>query len=199
MEDVSRHCPFTQFTCDLLANTALNTVIYHLQHESGFNINIVLYSLWLAKMRYGRLTKRQLKLLLAEITVWHQRIISELKYTHALVANQKDPIAVEIKNALQAEIIKAHFIEQHMLYQSSIKKSALRRSLPQQLVDACASLLHYCELKNDLLLDEDQQAFIGLFSAVFDTIESSDIVKQIQLIFEQLKTGRPTQLMWEAF
>src|SRR3990167_8248005 len=165
MEDISQHCPFIQFTHDLLAKAELNQVVYHLQHDSGFNINIILYLLWLSKARYGRLSKRNVKALQAQITVWHQRIIAELKYTHALVANQTDSIAIQIKQALQEEIIKAHLVEQRMLYDSQLKTHPLRRSLQQQLADGCMSMIHYCELKNDLLLDDDQTAFIQLFNS----------------------------------
>lgn len=199
MEDCSQDCPFTQFTQKLLAKVELNQAIYHLQHDSGFNINIILYLLWMAKTRFGRLTKRNIKMLQAEIALWHQRVIAELKYTHALVANNSDPVAVQIKQALQEEIIKAHLIEQHLLYEFQLKTRPLRRTPLQQLVDACMSMIHYCELKNDLLLEEDQAAFMQLFSAVFDELTPSEIEKQVSIAFQRLKTEQPTQLMWEAF
>ena len=168
MEDISQHCPFIQFTHDLLAKAELNQVVYHLQHDSGFNINIILYLLWLAKARYGRLSKRNVK-------------------------------ALQIKQELQEEIIKAHLVEQRMLYDSQLKTHPLRRSLQQQLADGCMSMIHYCELKNDLLLDDDQTAFIQLFSAVFNDLARTEVEKQILLAFDRLKTEQPAQLMWQEF
>ncbi len=199
MDDSNQQCPFVQFTHALLVRPELNSPVLHLQHDSGFNINIVFYLLWLAKARFGRVTKYHLKVLQTQITLWHQRVVAELKYTHALVADNPDPIAVRIKQALQEAIVKAHFIEQQMLYESKLKTHSLRRTVLQQLADACASVIHYCELKNDLLMEEDQAAFIQLFSAVFDMIPKSDIEKNIMSAFEQLKTAQPTQLMWEEF
>lgn len=201
MEDFSRHCPFTQFAHHLLVRSELSESISHLQHQSGFNINIIFYSLWVAKSRYGRLTRQNLKVLQSQIALWHQRVIAELKYTHALVADHKHPAAIQIKQALQEEIIKAHIIEQCMLYDSGLKTHLLRRSSVQQLADACASMIHYCELKNDLLIDEDQAAFIQLSLAVFDDIKRSDIEKQIKSAFDRFKvpTTHQLQMMWEAF
>ncbi|HLB55965.1 MAG TPA: DUF2390 domain-containing protein [Coxiellaceae bacterium] len=192
-------CPFTRFASVLLEKTDLNQAIYHLQHDSGFNINIILYLLWLAKARYGRLTKRHVNMLQTQITVWHQRVIAELKYTHALLVDQKDVVALQIKQELQAEIIRAHIIEQHMLYEIKLKRHLLRRSSKQQLADACASVLHYCELKNDLLVDDDQIAFTQLFSAVFDETSQTEIEKNILNSFDQLKIEQPAQLMWREF
>ena len=201
MEDFSQHCPFTRFTHDLLAKTELNTAIYYLQHQSGFNINIVLYLLWLARSSYGRLTKKNIKLLQDQIALWHQRVIAELKYTHALVANNVDPVAIQIKNALQEEIAKAHIIEQQMLYESRLKKQVLRRSPFQELADACASIVHYCELKNDLLIGNDQAAFTQLFYYIFDAMEKTDIEKQVADAFLRFKTpsAQPVQMAWEEF
>ena len=201
MTDVSRHCPFVQFTTELLSKTALNRSIYQLQHHSGFNMNMVFYLLWLAKTRLGRLTKRQLKALEAEITVWHQRVIAELKYTHALVADNPDPVAIQIKHALQAEIMRAHWIEQQLLFESKMKTQSLRRTPHQQLADACASLTHYCELKNDLLIPDDQAAFVILFSSVFEDVASLDIEKQVALLSDQFRLlsggGSAQQMLWD--
>lgn len=202
MEDFNRqHCPFVQFTHELLEKTELNRAIYQLQHHSGFNMNMVFYLLWLARARYGRLTKRQLKSLEAQITVWHQRVITELKYTHELLVDHTDPTAVQIRQALQTEIMRAHSIEQQLLFDSNSKTQVLRRTSNQQLADACGSLVHYCELKNDLLIPDDQVAFALLFSVVFDDVERADIEKQVALLSDQFQlqsnTGLSQQTLWE--
>ncbi|OGT57860.1 MAG: hypothetical protein A3F43_01305 [Gammaproteobacteria bacterium RIFCSPHIGHO2_12_FULL_42_10] len=201
MEDFNRHCLFTQFTSDLLAHPELNQSIYHLQHDSGFNINIILYFLWLAKSRYGRLSKRNLKDLEAQVMLWHRRVIAELKYTYALLTGHTDSISVKIKHLLEEEIAKAHMIEQCMMYESKIKTKVLRRTPQQQLMDGCASMLYYCELKNDLLIEEDKAAFNQLFYFVFDTFSRAEVEQEITLAFNQLKVnpGISVQLMWEAF
>lgn len=201
MEDFGQHCPFSRFTRDLFADSQINSSIYHLQHRSGFNINIILYLLWLAKACYGRVTKRQVKLLQSEVALWHQRVITELKYTHALVANHPDPIAIQIKNELQQEIAKAHLIEQRMLFDLKLKTRLMRRSPQQQLIDACINIANYCELKNEVLLPEDQAALSHLFQVTFDTIDSTEIKKQIQLSLERfhLPSEQPVQMIWQEF
>ena len=201
MDDFGQHCPFSRFTLDLFAHSQINSAIYHLQHRSGFNINIILYLLWLAKASYGRVTKRQIKILQSQVALWHQRVIAELKYTHALVANHPDPIAIQIKNEIQQEIAKAHLIEQRMLYDLKLKTRLLHRSPQQQLIDACTNIAHYCELKNELLLAEDQAALSHLFQATFDVIDSTEITKQIQLSLERfhLLSEKPVQMMWQEF
>lgn len=188
-EKASKHSPFTQFTRRLLTNTTLNDAIYHLQHNSGFNINIIFYLLWSARARYGRLTKQQISLLQSQVLSWHQKVIAELKYTHALLAHSLDPAAVQIKRELQTEIARAHFIEQQMLYETRLKTRVLHRSLEEQLADASCSLIRYCELKNDLLIDEDQAAFLTLLCAVFDECKRSKLEMQIQSNFLQLKNN----------
>ncbi|GEM_PF-5188466 len=200
MEDFGQHCPFSRFTRDLFADSQINSSIYHLQHRSGFNINIILYLLWLAKACYGRVTKRQVKLLQSEVALWHQRVIAELKYTHALVANHPDPVAIQIKNELQQEIAKAHLIEQRMLFDLKLKTRLMRRSPQQQLIDACINIANYCELKNEVLLPEDQTALSHLFQVTFDTINSTEIIKQIQLSLERFHLpSEPVQMIWQEF
>ncbi|OGT49943.1 MAG: hypothetical protein A3E53_06180 [Gammaproteobacteria bacterium RIFCSPHIGHO2_12_FULL_39_24] len=170
----------------MLTKNELSESVHHLQHHSGFNINIILYLVWLAKAGYGRLSKRNIKLLQSQVALWDQRIIAELKYTHALLSDHLDPVAVQIKNELQEEIAKAHLIEQHMLHETQIKKQILRRSSQQKLVDACVNIIRYCELKNDLLVEEDKIAFNKLFSAIFDKMDRDEIEKQISLAFSRL-------------
>lgn len=201
MEDFGQHCPFSRFTRDLFANEQISSSIYHLQHRSGFNINIILYLLWLAKACYGRITKRQVKLLQSQVALWHQRVIAELKITHALVANHPDPVAIQIKNELQQEIAKAHLIEQRMLFDLKLKTRLMRRSPQQQLIDACINIANYCELKNEVLLPEDQAALSHLFQITFDTVDSTEIIKQIKLSLERfhLPSEQPVQMIWQEF
>ena len=193
--------PFTQFAHNLLINESVQAALLHLQHHSGFNINLILYALWFAKSRGGKLTKRNLNLLQITIYSWHQRILVELKYTHALLANDLTDIAINIKRQLQEEIERANLIEQRMLVESRPKIKALKRSTKQQLDDASASLINYCELKNDLLIQEDKTALIKLLCHVFDELTESDIHNQINTIFDRLKAPElnPVQLMWEGF
>lgn len=199
MEDFTV-CPFTQFTRNLLSRSALAQPIYHLQHESGFNVNIILYFLWLAKECYGRLTKRNVRDLQTQIMLWHQRVIAELKYTHALLGNHTDSVSVNIKHLLEEEIAKAHLIEQCMIYDSKIKTRQLRRTPHQQLTDACTSMIYYCELKNDLLIEADQIAYAQLAVLVFDMLPKAAVEQEVTQAFDQLKTtaGKPVQLMWDA-
>jgi uncharacterized protein (TIGR02444 family) len=201
MEDFNQHSPFSQFVTDLFAKGQISSAVYHLQHRSGFNINIILYLLWLAKACYGRVTKRQVKMLESQVALWHQRVIAELKYTHALVANHADPIAGQIKNALQVEIVKAHYIEQRMLYDVKLKTRLMRRSSQQQLIDACFNIVAYCEMRSDALLPEDQTVFTQLFQVIFDTITPTEIMKQIQLSLDQfrLAADQPVQMVWREF
>lgn len=202
MEDHIQLCPFTQFTYKLLNNNELNQTLYHLQHNSGFNINIIFYLLWVAKSQYGRLTKRQIKQCENEISVWHQQVIAELKYTHALILQYVSPKALQIKEAIQKEIVKAHLIEQYMLYSTRLKTPLLNRNHHQQLLDACMSLIHYCQLKNDLLIDDDQVAFNHLFSIVFDNLSELEIKKEIQMALREFKilaSKANYQMSWREF
>lgn len=195
--DDNREYPFIQFCQKLLNDSQVAEPLFQLQHQGGFNINIVLYLLWLAKERYGRLTKRNIKLLLSQILLWHQRVITELKFTHALVANQNTEVAQHIKQALEEHILKAYVIEQRMLYESRMKTAPMKRSSIQELQDACASMMNYCEIKNDLLLDEDYLAFVKLCQVVFNQIKPDDIEKQLSSVFSRLKkSDGPTQMMW---
>lgn len=200
MEDVNQHCPLVQFVSELLAQPDLNRAIYQLQHHSGFNMNMVFYLLWVAKSRFGRLTKRQLKALEGHILLWHQRVVAELKYTHALVANHPDPVAVQMRQALQTEILRAHQVELRLLYDAHMKAQLLRRTPPQQLADACASLATYCELKNDLFIPEDRDAFVLLFSFVFGDMAQTDIEKHVAQLadqFQVLSNQLTQQALWD--
>lgn len=197
MDDFCEQSPFMQFAHTLLTNGTVDDAVYHLQHRGGFNINIILYLLWLAKMRYGRLTKRQIRLLESHILEWHQRVISELKYTHALIAISLDPNMLEIKQSLEEEITKAYVLEQQMLHDTQIKTTLLRRTTAQQLTDACVSFMRYCELKHEVVVEKDQTAFAELMRCVFTHTTKSDIKKNILKSFAQFKMSAP--LGWEVF
>ena len=172
-----------------------------MQYDSGFNINVILYALWLAKSRHGRLTKRNVNLLQMTIYLWHQRIVVELKYTHALLENDLTDIAINIKRQLQEEIERANLIEQRMLVESRPKMKILKRDAKQQLSDACASLISYFELKNDSLIIRDKNALIKLLCHVFSELPESDICHQINTVFDHTKNSasNSVQLMWEEF
>lgn len=193
--------PFTQFAHELLLNEQAQKAFLHLQHHSGFNINLILYALWLAKSRYGRLTKRNFDFLQASIHAWHQQILVELKYTYALLSEHLSDLAVNIKKQLQTEIERAHLIEQRMLFESNIKTKTLRRNSQQQLKDACTSLIHYCELKNDLLAPEDKAALTQLLCHVFHDLDESAILAEVDKVFDRMQKPElsPVQLMWESF
>lgn len=200
MEDASQVDSFVDFARKHLAIPSLVQPIFHLQHQSGFNINVLLYLLWIAKRQRGRLTKQHIKVLQGEITVWHQRVITELKYTYALLVDQNEPVAISIREALEEEIGKAYVIEQQMLSESKIKNQMLRRTPNQQLADACASIVHYCELKNDLMSKADGAAFIQLFSAVFDDAKSEEIEKHVAQISDQFafpQSQPAQQVLWQ--
>lgn len=199
MEDVIPHCPFSRFAAELLSKGQIKSALYHLQHRAGFNINLIFYLLWLAKGCYGRVTKRQIQLLYDQVALWHQRVIAELKYTYALVANHTNPTIVSIQHALEAEIAKAHLIEQHMLYAVRLKTRVLRRSSQQQLVDACVNIAHYCEFKNDLLIMDDQMALCELLQNTFDTIDSNIITQQVQNSLQHFAFSeeKPIQTRWQ--
>lgn len=194
-------CPFTQFVQDLVSKPPITEALLHLQHHSGFNINMIFYLLWLSKSSYGRLTKRNINTLQMCIYPWHQRVISELKYTCALVADYTEGPALKIKQALQAEIVKAHMIEQMMLYESKIKTTVLKRSAKQQLEDACHSFMHYCAIKNDVLVSEDRDAWISMLTAVFDQFSRAEVEATVTTVFERIQPTElgGTQLMWEEF
>lgn len=195
--DDNREYPFIQFCQKLLNDPKMADPLFQLQHQGGFNVNIIFYLLWLAKEKYGRLTKRNIKLLLSQIVLWHQRVITELKFTHALVANQNTEVAQHIKLALEEHILKAYVIEQRMLYESRMKTSSLKRSSILELQDACASMINYCEIKNDLLLDDDYAAFATVCQTVFYDIKPDEVEKQLSSAFSRLKkSDGPIQMMW---
>lgn len=199
MEDMNRSNFFTLFSHELSSISELNQAITHFRDNSSFNINIIFYLLWFGKSCFGRLTKKHLKILQAEITLWHQRVISELKYTYASINDTSHLTALQIKQALGEEIAKANIIEQIMLYELGSKTKSLHRTSAQQMHDACMSMVHYCELKNNLFFERDQSAFRQLLFAVFDGIAPVDIEKQTSQTFNQLKVERSTQLILETF
>lgn len=190
--------PFSQFARSIIANSKLHAPLYQLQHESGFNLNILLYLIWYARMGYGRLSRRQVMLLESHIILWHQRVISELKYTHALLTHSEDKIAIEIRRALEIEIERAYYIEQEMLFDSEKKRHVTKQKLEQKLSDACINLLRACELKNNFLIEKDLASFFKILQHAFSDRDSDEIRDQLTRAFSRY-TNTSSQLTWETF
>ena len=189
---------FPKFAEKILSVEVLSPTFNYLQQQCGFQLNVLLYLLWLSKARFGRLTKKQLRQLLDFMMSWHQRVISELQYAYALVADQSGEAAQGIQQILALEIAQALKIEQEMLFESQIKSKRLQRSPKQQLVDACASIKHYCAVKKDVLMRNDQPALMALCAAVFDEVSHQTIESQVSQIFENTH-GLAGQLAWDTF
>jgi hypothetical protein len=199
MEDMNRFNPFVVFSNGLFSRAELNQSILYFQHNSSFNINIIFYLLWFAKSCCGRLTKKQLKILQTEITLWHQRIISELKYTYSSINSDSHLTASKIKQVLGEEIVKANVVEQIMLFEMGSKTKPLHRTPTQKIIDACMSMIYYCELKNNAFLENDQSAFKQLLCVVFNDVSATDVEKQASITFNQMKTECSAQLILETF
>src|SRR3990167_319248 len=200
MDDFTPQCPLTQFSRTLFAKPVLSRVLLELQNQAEFNLNIVFYLLWIAKKCHGRLAKRQLKMLQAQIDAWHQQVILELKYTYSLLEKYNDPEAMEIKRAVQEEIVRANDIEQCLLFETEIKTNTIRRAPLQQLSDACASIANSCSLKQHSWVTRHHATLAILFSTVFDEVTEEDIERELTLLGERIQLPRPSatqQPMWE--
>lgn len=203
MEVSDNNRSFSEFAQRLLANPELQSSLLHLQHHSGFYINLLLYLLWLGKQQFGRVNKQKIRSLLLLITPWHKRVISELKFTHALLAHHHDAVSKKIKEALETEILKALVIEQQMLEESPVlmNDKPEHRSPKQCIADACASIAQYCEVKNELFVLQDQAALISLFQAIFEEMNFDQIESQINKTFSRFQSTLQSgvQLTWESF
>ena len=181
MDDFAQYRTLTQFSRTLFAKPALRPILQRLQSKADYNLNIIFYLLWIAKASQGRLTKQHFSALESHISLWHQRVILELKYTHSLLAKHTDPTAMEIKHTIQDEILRANDIEQCLLCETDVKTHILQRTPEEQLSDACSSMVSYCEAQGSKVFVRHHPALVSLFSAVFDSVDKQAVVKALTL------------------
>ncbi len=108
------------------------------------------------------------------------------------------PTVIETIVTIQLQAVQNRLHEQNLTMEVS---PSMKKHLVLVGFDPVYGARPLKRMINDLLIDEDQAAFIQLFSVVYDDIKRSEIEKQIKAAFDRLKVPATCQLqmMWEEF
>ena len=148
--------PFWQFSIDFYANAKVERGCLRLQEEAGGNVNLLLFSLWLATQH--RVFDHQQVLANERLTYWHEQVVLPLRQARQAIKSTGEKECYE--HAKQLEL-QAERVEQGILYEL----------VPQfMLAPACRSMAQLvqqnltCYLQSLPLSARQVEVFEALFA-----------------------------------
>jgi len=104
--------PFWDFSLRHYANAPVQQQCLQLQEEVGANVNVVLFTLWLASD--NRLFDHELVLHHAELLYWHEQVIVPLRQARCAV--KQTGLDDDLYEAVKKSELDAERVEQDILY-----------------------------------------------------------------------------------
>lgn len=190
---------FSVFVCELYAAKSFKSTANRLRFDSDMSVNILLYLIWLGCSGHGRLSKKQLREILALTTPWHQKVIVPLRQTYRLSAGESSDQLDFIRSAVKTELDRALAIERDMLVASQIKYQLSQRSRLSQLGDSCVNMSRFFEVKGEVLSSEDMQALELMCLAIFDDVKKQVVHEHLQGVFLVAPKNVNVEFAWDVF
>lgn len=184
--------PFCRFCAHIKEQS--REALHTLSDRHDLNAEVLLFCYWFAANNQGLLSKSQIKLLLAAIYAWHQKIVSPL---HSLCNQLTESIACDIWTledspyaAAEDALSAAAHIEQMLLTEVLPKKTRRNRlSFTQITTHACLNVSTYCQTVYASLDESDYAPLAVIANAVFP---ETDIDKTRSFIRNTLQARQNT-------
>lgn len=171
--------PFVEFVQKLHNQPFIHHALERLQEECGLNPNVVLFLLWFAATKQGRLLKKHYHILEMAVQPWHECVVLALAKLSKSAARSSKRLIAKLQNLIQTEFKLANEIEQRLL-SDAIVSTKLKRTSSQQLNDACYNVMYYCKINKKALTNEDQQALTLILQDVFAGLTQNEILSALQ-------------------
>jgi len=170
--DLPSH-PFWEFSLAVYQENTIKLACLALQEKQAMNVNIILFTCWLAKTGRGRLYKSDYTRMTALLHHWHLDITQRLRTMRRTVSKHASPPTLRALKPLilNTELVSEQ-IEQLLLSNHFLRLNIHQRTHSQKAKEALASLNAYAKFLNATLTERDEQ-----------TIEQI-----VQIILHQAKT-----------
>jgi hypothetical protein len=188
--------PFCRFCAHVKeqSNEALRTLC----HRHDLNAEVLLFCYWFAENNQGLLSKSQVKLLLAAIYAWHQKIVSPLD---RLCKQLTESIAYDVWTledspypAAEETLLAAAQIEQMLLADILPKKTRRNRpSFTQITTHACLNVSTYCRTVYVSLDEPDYTSLAAIATAVFPETDTDKARSFIRNTLHARQNTTPVQ------
>lgn len=168
--------PFWQFSRYTYQHT--KEVLLEMQAHHGLNVNVLLFCYWFCANYKKTLTKVDIKQLLANIHVWHEKIIRPLRRLRTNLKKRTDINWVnDIRNEVLDTELTAEKIEQLMIVNLFVKEIAYTKmaNMQKALFHIFKSIQVYCEVLFVTLNEKDCSDFIYIATKVFPDLKPSEI------------------------
>ena len=182
---------FNLFAKNILREPSVNRALTNLCEYHWLNANILLYVIWFAQAKFGKLQKSWLVQLLSSTQSWRQQIIDALKQCYVQCQKIKQKKRLKLLTSLQEEIDVANEIERCLLAETLLRLSKSVRTTQQQLADACYNVVQYCKYGEVRLENTSLEAILFMMQFVFPGVS----VLEIQATMEHaMHTAKWTQV-----
>jgi len=168
--------PFWKYSLGVYKESGVKDACLSLQDRRALNVNVLLFSCWLASTGRGRLEKRDFQRIFFVIDRWHEGITESLRNIRNRLTGFGNPDwSHEVRKLVLEDELASEQVEQ-LLLADTIDRAAIEgRSVLQKATDAVTSLHVYAKAKKLIFDMKDYAAIHQLLSAVFPTISHKDI------------------------
>lgn len=159
---------FRDFAVNIVKTRSVQFIGTTLQkHNTTLNFNFILYSIWFAIEKQGRIRKAGFIKLQESVQSWHERISSALQTLLESTKIMQKRNVEFLTETLEEELQFAIAIEQKLLADALMCDFPLPRSEAQQLADASYNIANYYKVLQMRLDEKTRDALIALLQFVF--------------------------------
>lgn len=177
---------FWKFSAKIYSNPLVEKTLLKLQNQRGVNVNILLYCCWYAFREQGRMSKQDLKKILLNIQIWHERIVLPLRRIRQRLKGIVNPSwAQKIRQEILNHELVGEQIEQLIIVENFVYQTKQIKTIFQKMSDACKNIATYCNLLHISVDIEDCEDISILLATIFSKIDQKDV---LQYCIEHLAT-----------
>ena len=171
--------PFWDFSIHTYAKAGVAEACLALQERHGADVNVLLYCLWIAQRRGGRLTRTRLAELLEQIASWRDQVILPLRGLRDLLKEWTPPVSKDHAELVRATIKRAELDAEHaeQLFLADGVPVEDDQSMPSEAaaMDAAENLAQYLSLLKVRSSAEEQAWAATLLSAAYPDVPADKI------------------------
>lgn len=186
--------PFWNFSIKVYRQPFVEACLLGLQEERGLNVNVILYCFWYSVIDQGRISKRDLRLILINIQPWHERIVLSLRRIRQKVKQTEHKGLSGLYQEVLNQELASEQIEQLIIFESFVLQPKSMRNHIQKIVDVCKNVATYCQLANLFLDRRDCENISQILQAIFPKIDQNSILSYCMehLIMKELQSIKIT-------
>lgn len=174
---------FEDFAASIGKDPAVQSIESRLQHQNvALNFNFIIYCMWFAIEKQGRIRKPVFLKLQEMIQAWHERITLALKP----LVSQAHPIQQKVRETAAFAL----GVEQKMLTEAIMLEFPLLRNEAQQLGDASYNLAHYYKLFELRLDEETRNGLIALLQLIFPNQPTFEVSNHLRYALSYAKINQ---------